>query len=135
MFRIFNQKRGPAERISDASAGAFTPKGLTWEHKPLPGQGAMQYSWETYGLPGVARFGFGNINVTNPLRETSPFGIAMQTVPQVGGPYAGAFQGQFVTQPLMDPNNAAALGIVTPNSQPAPPNAVQYGGGVLPLSG
>lgn len=97
---------------------------LTWERKELPGAGAGQYAWETYGLPPYARFGFGNIQVQNPLKETFPASYHMQAVGIVGNPPKSIVQGQFVTQPLMDPDVAANIGVVLPGAVNAGPNAI-----------
>ena len=91
---------------------------LTWEKKPLPGAGAGQYAWETYGLPPYARFGFGNINVQNSSIVSQPAAFTLQAVGIVGIPPAGQLQGQFTTQPLMDPTMAAQAGIVIAGAIP-----------------
>lgn len=104
---------------------------LTWEKKQLPDAGAGQYAWETYGLPPYARFGFGNINVQNPLKETFPASYVFQAVGIVGNPPSSIVQGQFITQPLMDPDQAANIGIVTPGSVSAGPNAITNSAPVL----
>ncbi len=99
---------------------------LTWQKRELPDAGAMSYSFETYGLPAYARYGFGNINVTKPLQETFPASYVFQSVGMVGNPPAGILQGQFVTQPLMDPNAARAQGIIAGGS-----NVINSGSPVL----
>lgn len=104
---------------------------VTWERKELPGAGAGQYSYETYGQPITPTYGRGNINVTNPLRETSPGHYVYQSVGIVGSPPQGVLQGQFITQPLLDPNAAAAYGIVANNVIPSGPNAIVNGAPVL----
>lgn len=116
-FQIHHRKRSPAKSIGKGYH-------LHWERKALPGAGAGQYAWETYGLPPYARFGFGNIHVTNPLRETSPASYAFQAVGIVGNPPSSLVQGQFVTQPLMDPSVAANIGIVAPGVVSGGPNAI-----------
>lgn len=110
-LRIFHRKRTATEK---KRLGVNDGYHLTWEKKPLPGAGAGQYAWETYGLPAYARFGTGNIHVTNPLRETSPASYSFQSVGVVGVPPQGVLQGQFTTQPLMDPRTAEQTGIVIP---------------------
>jgi hypothetical protein len=125
-FRIFHRKRRPQEVL-----GTAHNYHLTWERQELPDAGAGQYSWETYGLPPYARFGFGNINVTNPLRETFPASYVFQSVGIVGIPPSGMLQGQFITQPLMDPDTAANIGVVLPGSVQAAPNAISNSSPVL----
>jgi hypothetical protein len=104
---------------------------LTWEKKELPGAGAGQYAWETLGLPIYPVFGRGNINVQAPLNETFPGTYMFQAVGIVGIPPQGILQGQFTTQPLIDPNAAQAIGIVAPGSIPIGPNAIINGAPVL----
>jgi hypothetical protein len=123
MLAIFHRKRTPKEKLK--VLGTQGDSHLTWEKKPLPGAGAGQYAWETYGLPAYARDGFGNIHVEQPLRETFAASFAFQNVGIVGVPPSGLLQGQFTTQPLMDPALAEAAGIVL---QGAVPNAVTYNG-------
>jgi hypothetical protein len=125
-FKIFHRKRKPAEL---KRLGVHDGYHLTWEKKELPGSGAQQYAWETYGLPPYPRFGNGNIHVTNPLRETSPASYTFQAVGIVGSPPQGQLQGQFVTQPLMDPTVAEYAGIVLPGVIPnnISPNQVVTG--------
>jgi len=114
MFAIFHRRRKPHEVRKGVDGGSH----LTWEKRELPGAGAGQYSWETFGLPPYARFGFGNITVQNPLRETFPASYTFQSVGIVGVPPQGLLQGQFTTQPLMDPASAQAAGIVLPGAVP-----------------
>lgn len=116
-FRVHHKKRKPVRM------GMHDGYHLTWERKELPGAGAGQYAWETYGLPPYARFGFGNINVQNPLKETFPASYVFQAVGLVGNPPSSIVQGQFITQPLMDPNTSEALGLTLPGAVNAP-NAV-----------
>jgi hypothetical protein len=115
MFQIFHKKRTAAHKLRSATPGHI----LTLERQELPGSGAQQYSWETYGLPVYPVFGRGNIPVTNPLRETFPGSYALQAVGIVGVPPTGILQGQFTTQPLMNPNDATAFGVVQSGQIPA----------------
>lgn len=98
---------------------------LTWEKKVLPDSvGAGNYAYETYGLPPFGVFGRGNIHVENPLRETFPASYVFQAVGIDALPARGVFQGQWITQPLMDPNAAAAMGIVLPGAIAGGPNQI-----------
>lgn len=106
-------------------------KYLTWERQILPDAGAGQYSWETYGLPPFGFYGRGNIHVERPLNATSPASYVFQSVGIVGIPPTSIFQGQMITQPLMDPNSAEQMGIVLPGAVPNAPNAIGNGGPVL----
>lgn len=124
-FAIFGKRTDKHKIGTDGHAK------LTWERKELPGAGAGQYAWETYGLPAYPPYGSGNINVQNPLRETFPAAYVFQAVPTVGLPSQGIIQGQFVTQPLVDPNNAAAFGIVAPGALNTGPNAIVNGAPIL----
>jgi hypothetical protein len=126
-FRMHHKPRTTKQRL-----GTDDDYKLTWERRILPGAGAGQYAWETYGLPPYAVFGFGNINVTNPLRETSPASYVFQSVGIVGLPPKSVLQGQFTTQPLLDPGTAANLGIVVPGAIQQSPNAIV---GASPLLG
>lgn len=126
-FRIHHKKRTGAETRLGVRDGYH----LTWEKKELPGAGAGQYAWETFGLPPYAPFGFGNINVQNPSNATQPASYVFQAVGVVGNPPQGFVQGQFVTQPLMDPNVAVAIGIVAAGAIPAPPNMISSNSPIL----
>jgi hypothetical protein len=119
-FRILHKKRTGKQLVLGTKGHSH----LTWEKKELPGAGAGQYAWETLGLPPYARFGFGNINVQNPLKETFPASYVFQAVGIVGNPPSSIVQGQFITQPLMDPDTAANIGIVTPGAVNAGPNSI-----------
>ena len=123
MLNIWHRKRKPNEHGEIKRYGVHDGYHLTWQKRELPGAGAGQYSWETYGLPQYARDGFGNIHVEQPLRETFPGAYTFQNVGIVGIPPAGQLQGQFVTQPLMDPTSAEQSGIVLPG---VIPNSVSY---------
>lgn len=92
---------------------------MTWERKELPNAGAMQYAYETYGTP-VYDFVIGNgaTFVRRPLRETTPALWAHFTAPITGNPPSNVFQGQFATQPLVDPNTAQALGLTVAGAIP-----------------
>lgn len=124
-FRI-RHKQGEITKL-----GTSGHSRLTWERKELPGAGAGQYAWETYGLPPCAQFGFGNIQVQNPLRETFPASYVFQAVGVVGNPPSSILQGQFITQPLMDPDTAANVGVVTPGAINPGPNAIVSSAPVL----
>lgn len=117
-FRVHHRKR-PQTRL-----GTHHNYHLTWERQELPGAGAGQYSWETYGLPPYARFGFGNINVQNPGYVSGPANFVFQSVGIVGAPPAGIPQGTVVTQPLLDPKAAEDRGVVLPGAVPSPPNMI-----------
>jgi hypothetical protein len=124
-FRIFGKQRNAIEKL-----GTKGHERLTWERKELPGAGAGQYAWETYGLPPYP-WGQGNIYVTNPLRETFPAAYSFQAVATVGIPPKGILQGQFTTQPLIDPNQAQSIGIIAPGSLAQGPNAIVNGAPIL----
>jgi len=125
-LRIFHRKRTAVEKKRLGVADGYH---LTWEKKQLPGAGAQQYAWETYGLPAYPRFGTGNIWVQNPLHETFPGTYTFQNVGIVGIPPAGQLQGQFTTQPLMDPTTAEMAGLVIPGAiqNNFSPNAIVNG--------
>lgn len=125
-FRVHHEKRKPVTR-----QGVADGYHLTWEKQTLPDAGAGQYSWETYGLPPYAVYGFGNINVTNPLRETFPASYVFQSVGIVGNPPKSIVQGQFITQPLLDPNSAVNMGIVSPGAIAPAPNAISNSAPIL----
>jgi hypothetical protein len=126
-FRLHNTRRTGKQLVLGTRGHAH----FTWEKKELPDAGAGQYAWETYGLPPYARFGFGNIQVQNPLRETFPASYVFQAVGIVGNPPTSMVQGQFVTQPLMDPDTAANIGVVTPGAVNAGPNAITNSAPIL----
>lgn len=90
---------------------------LTFERKVLPDNvGAGRYAYETYGLPPFGVFGRGNIHVENPSMRAQPAAYVFQAVGVDALPARGVFQGQWITQPLMDPNAAANAGIVLPGA-------------------
>lgn len=125
-LRIFTTRSTDKRRV-----GVRGGYHLTWEKKVLPDAvGAGNYAFETYGQPASAPFGFGNINVQNPSRATAPASYVFQAVPIVGIPPRGMLQGQFVTQPLMDPNHAQRLGVILPGAIVAT-NAISRGGPAL----
>lgn len=124
-FAIFG-RRSPQEKL-----GTKGHSRLTWEKKELPGAGAGQYAWETYGLPPYPVYGQGNINVQRPLSETFPAVYVFQAVPTVGIPPKGMLQGQFVTQPLVDPSTNPNLGVVAPGALNLGPNAIANGAPIL----
>ena len=115
LMQIFGRKRKPREVIN----GLGQPGALVWERKPLPSAGAMQYAFETYGTP-VYDFALGNgaTYIRKPFNPTSPAFWAEFTAPILSNPPINTFQGQFATQPLVDPNTALALGIVGEGSIP-----------------
>lgn len=123
-FRINHERRKPRDELRLGTAGHSH---LTWQKKELPGAGAGQYAYETYGLPPYAAYGFGNIHVTSPLKETFPASYVFQSVGIVGIPPSSMVQGQFVTQPLMDSNFATQAGIVIPGAISNGPNAIING--------
>jgi len=113
MFDIFHTKRQPRHVIKDIGGHHK----FVLERRDLPSAGAQQYAFLSQGLPlyAVSR---GNILVTNPLHETFPAAYAQYAVGLIGNPPSGYFQGQFTTQPLMNPNQANALGIIEPGQLP-----------------
>lgn len=126
MMNIFHRKRIPEEIKSSAVAGGV----LTWERKELPNAGAMQYAFETYGTPAYSfLLGNGANFIQRPLRETQPAMWANFTVPILPNPPQNIFQGQFATQPLVDPNTAQALGLAGQGT--IPPGAYN----VIPAQG
>jgi hypothetical protein len=114
MFGLFHSKRSHA----DVRIGANVFK-LLWERKTLPDAGAMQYAFETYGTP-VYDFVLGNgaTFIRRPLVETQPALQVVFAAPIISNPPINTFQGQFATQPLMNPNDAQALGITVDGSVP-----------------
>ena len=90
---------------------------MTWVYRPLPGAGAGQYAYETYGTP-TYDFALGNgaTFVRKPLKETQPAFWVNNQWPILSS--SNLFQGQFATQPLLDPNTAVALGITVQDAIP-----------------
>ena len=127
-FATFHRKRAPKEL---KRLGTNDHYRMTFERKELPGAGAQQYAFETLGLPAYPTFGYSGSHVTNPLRETSPFGYTFQAVGIVGNPPLSIVQGQIITQPLMDPSDSASIGAVLPGSISAGPNAITNASPVL----
>lgn len=117
MFEIFHRIRKAHELIR---SGAVAGGRLTWERKPLPDAGAMQYAFETYGTP-VYDFVLGNgaAVIRRPLVETQPAQWARFTAPIISNPVNNMTTGQFATQPLMDPNTAENLSISAPGAIPS----------------
>jgi hypothetical protein len=116
MFQIWHRKRKHEEILGGLAAGGM----LVWERKKLPDAGAGQYAFETYGTP-VYDFALGNgaTFIRHPLVATQPALWANYTAPILSNPPSNIFQGQFATQPLMDPNTAVALGVTVQNAIPA----------------
>lgn len=114
--KIYSTPRDSRQQWADLSDTSL----LAFEFKPLPGAGAGQYAWETLGLPVYPVYGRGNLNVVNPSFVSSPFGYAYHAVGLVGIPPTGILQGQFATQPLMDPDQAMASGVTTQQVPNAP---------------
>jgi len=116
MMNILHRARRAHEVIRSAFVGGGQ---LTWERKELPNAGAMQYAFETYGTP---RYDFvignGATFIRRPLRETQPAMWANFTAPVLANPPLNTFQGQFATQPLVDPNTAQALGLTVAGAIP-----------------
>jgi hypothetical protein len=112
LIQIFHKKRKP-HQVQIGGAGP------TWERKSLPGAGAQQYAYETYGTP-LYDFALGNgaTFIRRPLLETQPASWANFATPIVANPPQNIFQGQFATQPLMDPNTAVGLGLTVDGAIP-----------------
>jgi hypothetical protein len=127
-FSVHHDRRTPKDELKLGTRGHSK---LTWEKKELPGAGAGQYAWETYGLPPYPVFGYSGAHVENPLSETFPASYVFQSVGIVGVPPVSIVQGQFITQPLMDPSSAASIGIVSPGAIAPGPNAITNSSPVL----
>ena len=107
---------------------------LVWTFRPLPGAGAQQYAFETYGTP-IYDFALGNgaTFIRRPLHETQPAQWVAFTSPIVANPPLNIFQGQIATQPLTDPNTAAALGMTVDGAiAPDAYNTLQPAGPAAP---
>lgn len=103
---------------------------ITFQRRELPDAGAMQYSYETYGLPAYAPIG-PTVRVKKPNDRYQPASYVFQAVALVGMPPTSVLQGQSVAQPLMDPTMAADLGLAAaapPVSPLAQFNAVANNG-------
>jgi hypothetical protein len=120
-FAIHHQKRTPKHLTKLGTADHYR---MTFEKKELPGAGAGQYAFETLGLPAYPAFGYSGAHVEKPLRETQPASYVFQSVGLVGNPPTSIVQGQFITQPLMDPTTAANIGLVSPGAVNPGPNAI-----------
>jgi hypothetical protein len=134
MFEIWHRTRKHAEKVK---AGAAAGGRLLWVRKTLPDAGAQQYAFETYGTP-VYDFALGNgaTFVRHPLVETQPALWANYTSPVLPNPPSNVFQGQFATQPLMDPNTAVALGITVQDAIPPDAyNSIPPEGPAIALNG
>ena len=109
MFKIWHKKRSSKDVAASAHNSSAV---IAFVYKKLPDAGAEQYAYETYGTP-IYDFALGNgaTFVRRPLRETFPALWANFTSPVVANPPLNTFQGQFATQPLLDPNTAVALGL------------------------
>lgn len=114
MLNIWHRAKKAREIIGSAVAGGQ----LHWVKRELPSPGATSYAFDTYGTPIYFALGNGATFVRRPLRETQPAMWANFTVPIVANPPLNTFQGQFGTQPLIDPNTAVALGIAADGSLP-----------------
>lgn len=104
-LQIFHHKRKPKQvQVSGA--------GYVWEKKPTLGVGTGGYAFETYGTP-IYDFALGNgaTFVRRPFMVTQPASWVNYSMPILSNPPSNIFQGQFATQPLMDPNTAVGLGL------------------------
>lgn len=112
---IFHRKQHGADLIRKTKNNAPYP--LVWQRKELPDAGAGQYAFETYGTP-TYDFALGNgaTFIRKPLRATSPAQWQKFTWPILLP--SNNYQGQFATQPLMDPNSAIAAGFMSPGNVP-----------------
>lgn len=127
-FAIHHERRSKKALTKLGTADHYR---MTFEKKELPGAGAQQYAFETLGLPAYPVFGYSGAHVENPLRETFPASYVFQAVGLVGNPPLSISQGQFITQPLMDPSTAASTGIVLPGVITPGPNAISNSGPIL----
>ena len=127
-FAIHHSRRTPKQLTKLGTRDHYR---MTFEKKALPGAGAGQYAYETLGLPPYPVYGYSGAHVQNPLRETFPASYVFQAVGLVGNPPLSMVQGQFITQPLMDPSTAADVGIVAPGAIAPGPNAITNSSPVL----
>ncbi|MDE2020302.1 MAG: hypothetical protein KGJ13_08210 [Patescibacteria group bacterium] len=127
-FAVHHERRTPKQL---SKLGTKDHYRMTFERKELPGAGAGQYAFETLGLPAYPTFGYSGAHVTNPLRETFPASYVFQAVGLVGNPPASIVQGQFITQPLMDPTTAINAGVVLPGAIVGGPNSITNASPVL----
>lgn len=122
--RITAGKSGPRHEIGAAGdAGFGATYHQAWEYRPLPGAGANQWAWETLALPMYTPIGTG-------VRQQRQFRVnaggvmvavqGMTIAPLGGSPIGGDLTGQFVTQPLLDIQQAEGAGIQTPAYQTTP---------------
>jgi hypothetical protein len=117
MMEIWNRTRKPREKL-EGSARIWS---LFWVRKTLPDAGAEQYAFESYGTP---TYDFALGNGATFARQTSVLGSqpaawSNYTAPILSNPPSNIYQGQFATQPLMDPNTATALGLTVDGAIPA----------------
>jgi len=116
MFEIWHQRRKARDVII---GGAAAVGRLVWQRKVLPDAGAEQYAFETYGTP-IYDFALGNgaTFIRHPFVETQPARWVNYSAPILSNPPLNTFQGQFATQPLMNPNTAVALGVTVEGAIP-----------------
>jgi hypothetical protein len=119
------QRRHEIGAAGDGNFGYGAPYHQAWEYRQLPGAGALQWAWETLALPLYTPIGAGTRNQRQfKATASNPVMVAVQGItiqPLGGSPIQGDLTGEFVTQPLMDVQQAEASGIVYP-SYNAPPN-------------
>lgn len=117
MLEIWHEARKAKDLVV---GGAAAGGRLIWQRKTLPDAGAGQYAFETYGTP-LYDFALGNgaTFIRHPFVETQPAMWAGFTAPVLGNPPQNIYQGQFATQPLMDPNTAVANGLTVEGAIPA----------------
>jgi hypothetical protein len=93
---------------------------ITFQRRELPDAGAMQYSYETFGMPAYSPIG-PTVRVHIPNDRYQPASYVFQAVALVGmPPINSVLQGQSVAQPLMDPTTATALGLAAQNPPVSP---------------
>jgi hypothetical protein len=130
MFRRFTKGLRGHDRHEIGAAGASgfgAPYHQAWEYRPLPGAGANQWAWETLCLPMYTPIGAGTRNARQQMTRGGVM-VAVQGVVLtdiVGAPVGGDLTGQFVTQPLLDVQQAEQAGIQTP-AYTAPANQFEF---------
>lgn len=130
IFKRYSQngKRATARHeigaAGDGNFGYGAPYHQAWEFRPLPGAGAKQWAWETLALPLYTPIGAGTRNQRQfKATASSPVMVAVQgitIVPISGAPIQGDLTGQFITQPLLDIQQAEASGMILPPYTTAP---------------
>lgn len=95
VFRIFHGK------VRETVGPVGGPYNLTWERQELPDPGAQNYAFKSQLLPPYTPIG-PTQRAATPFRPLAANAYHQFTALTVSTPTSGPFQGQVISQPLME---------------------------------